>query len=230
MAMLEIAPHFEWVPVTTIDGSLYCYPSTQSKISKDTYSSPAIYRWFLRQEGKRDRCRVGQTTDLYERIGDYLDSDREHHVRIRGVFDEHCASGGQVRLDILKFEPFAINEVVFSNERLHDAFVRLALEDLCCAILEQQSFEILNFQKRNKRTPRSEHSKRSYQRRRARDRLFKQKALATAATKEGFPNLWEQVNAEASETAKAELSGGHTRQGTASAVPQNEREESGFSR
>ncbi|MBI1955769.1 MAG: hypothetical protein HYS38_05200 [Acidobacteria bacterium] len=145
--VLEIAPKFDWLPVVTKNDVPYFYPNNQFTLSRDTYSRPAIYRWSLHtQEGKR-KFLVGETENLYKRIGHYLkhgNPRNTHHIKIREMFDKTLDSGGEVSLEILKFEPFKINGVSFLPDRLYDPFVRLVLENLCCLQVAEEHFQLVN--------------------------------------------------------------------------------------
>ena len=141
---MEISPRFEWSPVITLKKLPYAYPMKRAVLSGKSYSLPAIYRWQLSCPQEKPRFLVGETEDLYRRIGEYLAHKNEHHRNIRKEFDRCCASGGQVGIEILQFEIFVINGVIFSVDKVYDPFIRGVLENLCCAYLRKQSFELLN--------------------------------------------------------------------------------------
>lgn len=145
--MVEITPNFDWLSVVTKNGEPYFYPTGQSVLSRDTLSRPVIYRWSLHtQDGKREFL-VGETENLYKRIGHYLkhgNPRNRHHIEIRERFDKVLDTGGAVSLETLKFEPFKINGVTFAPDRLHDPFGRLVLENLCCLQLADEGFQLLN--------------------------------------------------------------------------------------
>ena len=141
---LEIAPLFNWLPVLAQNRHPYLFPEDRNTLSRQDYSRPGIYRWCLRsREGKLEFL-VGETENFYTRIGQYLKHGNKHHIKIRERFDETLSSSGTVSLDLLEFQPFKIAEVTISSEKLHDPFVRLILENLCCLLLLQQGFALVN--------------------------------------------------------------------------------------
>ncbi len=130
----------EWVPVQGPEGKPYFYPDDHKRLRK-CWSKPVVYRWAL--SGQR-RTLVGETGNLYERVQAYVGSGLGRHIEIRRVFDEELKSGGTVGLEVLKFDTFKINGVMFDEQRLHSTFVRVVLENLCCAVLSQQGVQLLN--------------------------------------------------------------------------------------
>lgn len=139
-ALKELSINYEWVPAQGPRGKPYFYRADHKRLRK-AWSKPAVYRWVL--SGKK-RTLVGESGDLYQRLQAYVGSGFARHVEIRRVFDEELKSGGSVQLEVLKFEGFAINGVVFDEHKLRSFFVRRLLENLCSAILVQQGFELLN--------------------------------------------------------------------------------------
>ncbi|MBI4443203.1 MAG: hypothetical protein HY649_07490 [Acidobacteria bacterium] len=207
---------FKWQPVTTSGNEEYLYPMVSSQVPR-SYSRPLIYRWVLSKQGTPSQYFIGETTDLCERVEDYRSARIPYHERVREIFEKHRSVGGQIQLETLDFIPIVINGVEFSPAKLEDPFIRSILENLCCVILEQQEFQVVNrqFAKQKKRTPRSEHSKRYQQRQRELIKLGRQVLAA---------------NEQARENTSAEIAEEKLRQGTASAVPTKAREEGGFSR
>ena len=138
--MPAIVIELTWLPSKTAKRLEYVYPLNHLGLSR----GPAVYRWaFSAHEGKA-RFRVGQTGNLRQRVSDYLNSTTPAHKNIRKVFNEHRSNGGKVYLETLQFEEFRINGLEFSMNRLSDLFVRGVLENLVCALLQTEGFELLN--------------------------------------------------------------------------------------
>ena len=142
--MLELSPKLEWVPVLAPEGKAYRYPQDDVKCLRKGYSKPVVYRWVLSGQAPRSQFLVGETGEFYKRLQAYVGSTARRHVKIREVFDRERALGGAVGLEILKFESFALGGVVFAEDRLHCLFVRRVLENVCCALLSQEGFDLLN--------------------------------------------------------------------------------------
>jgi hypothetical protein len=115
-----------------------------SALPRDHYLGPAVYRWVLRPREDKERFLVGETEDLHRRLREYLEHASKHHQGIRKAFDQCTQTGGVVALEILEFQPFKMNQIEFSRNKLGDPFVRLVLENLCCACLQSQGFDLLN--------------------------------------------------------------------------------------
>jgi hypothetical protein len=142
--MMAIATNFDWKPVVNRKAEPYLYPNDLSTLSRDLNSRPAIYRWSLGPQDGRNEFLVGETENLYRRIGHYLKHKSGAHVEFRNSFDKARNSGREVSLQILKFEPFNINGIIFSLDRLHDPFVRLVLENLCCLQVLEDGSRLVN--------------------------------------------------------------------------------------
>ncbi len=142
--MPEIWIALDWMPVRTADGQPYLYPGEKRLLRAADLHRPAVYRWAIRREKKRDTYLVGETDDLGRRFGEYLSNRGKHHSDIRRRFDQYTGSRGQIGLETLRFGEFAINGVAFSENELKDPLVRRLLEALCCKVLRHQDFELLN--------------------------------------------------------------------------------------
>lgn len=142
--MLQIAPKFEWLRVLTKDGRSFGYRIKRSELDRKRYSVPAIYQWVLTEDSGSKRFLIGETDDLYERISSYKGSGCKGHRRFRESFDRVCDTGGNVELEILQFEPFQVWETIVSANTLWDPFVRLILENLCCAQAIKESRQLMN--------------------------------------------------------------------------------------
>ncbi len=134
---------FDWVPVVTRgDRKPYCFGTKQTRLSE--CPDEAVYRWIFHPLGTPPTCLVGSTDDLYRRVSEYHSHTSEYHASVRQAFEEHRSSGGTVRLEVLQFDAFYINGAEFSNKRLIDPFICVALEKICCAELESQGVHLLN--------------------------------------------------------------------------------------
>ncbi len=142
-AVKELTINYDWVKVQAGDGKSYSYADDLEPLRK-AWSKPAVYRWVLSGQGHASQFLVGQTGNLYKRMQSYVGSTLGRHVTIRKLFDAVRGSGGTVGLEVIKFDTFSINGVVFDKERLHSTFARLVLENLCCAVLYQQGLQLLN--------------------------------------------------------------------------------------
>jgi len=136
----ELHVKLEWVPVQGPDGKPYFYRADHKRLRK-AWSKPAVYRWVL--SGKK-RTLVGESDDLHQRLQAYVGSGLGRHVEIRRVFDEELKSEGSVQLEVLKFEGFTINGIVFDETSLHSFFVRRVLENICSELLQRDGHELLN--------------------------------------------------------------------------------------
>ena len=133
-----------WEPVVGHADHLYAYPAQKQTVRATDIRRPAVYRWAIRREGKRDIYLIGETDNLDRRLSEYLRSRTKHHEGIRARFDDYLKLGAQVGLETLRFAEFAINGVTFSEGQLKDPLIRRMLEALCCAILSVGGFELLN--------------------------------------------------------------------------------------
>ncbi|MBI3896356.1 MAG: hypothetical protein HY313_10555 [Acidobacteria bacterium] len=147
---VEMEVTLNWSPVLTKNHDQYCYPTQISLLSKSDLIGPGLYRWILHDHNGGCQFLVGEADNLRRRVRDYLKSTEKRHVRIRRAFQGTLDSGGRIVLEILRFKPFMINGIAFSEDRLQDPFTRRLLENLCCALLQQQGFDLLNetFEKR----------------------------------------------------------------------------------
>ena len=122
------------------DGSSYRYGDKLPALKRE----PAIYRWALTDANGNRRFLVGETDNLRERIGSYLNSGYKSHREFRNAFERARNTGGSVGLETLRFEPFSVCGIVFSVNELYNPFIRLVLENLCCAQLVVKPGQLLN--------------------------------------------------------------------------------------
>jgi len=76
------------------------------------YSRPGVYRWArCLPNGRLEPLYVGETENLYKRLGDYLKpSTQTEHKQALG---DEKRQGFHVRFELLEFEPFEINGLEF---------------------------------------------------------------------------------------------------------------------
>jgi len=127
----RLAVDYKWVAVERLPGEPYLFPHKTTEHMKNRYSKPAIYRWGLYSASdKRSSIYVGETENLFKRVGGYLHPGPSQQTNLRLNVDFHSVveQGRTVSLDQLDFSPFRINAVMMSPENLHDSFRRRMME------------------------------------------------------------------------------------------------------
>lgn len=134
----------EWIPVLTVAGEPYLFPMERRLLRAMDYRSPGVYRWAMPSKTKKNTYLVGETEDIYRRLGEYLKSPNTHHENIRRCFSKHIAAGGKVGFETLRFGGFSINDVTFVESELRNPHVRRLLEAICCITILRDGSELLN--------------------------------------------------------------------------------------
>jgi hypothetical protein len=140
--------NYEWQPVELDPGKPFNYPSSLNKAFIGNNSKPALYRWALKDEnGLLTGAYIGETENLVRRIKGYLrpGPTQQTNIRMRKNFLDHIESGGIVELQILKFEPFGINNVnVYDESQLGNSYIRKMMENFLLADHDSVHCELKN--------------------------------------------------------------------------------------
>jgi|GEM_PF-2233891 len=128
---------YEWEPIEVAPGKLFACQSPLTKAFVDSYSKPALYRWVFRgQSGVISAAYIGEAENLAQRVQGYIWPGRtqQTNLRMKDEFLKHMSSGGAVELQILRFEPFGINNVnVFHESQLGNPYIRKMMENFLLA-------------------------------------------------------------------------------------------------
>src|ERR1039457_5941128 len=139
--------NYDWQPVETDLGKPFTYPSALSEFFDGTYSKPALYRWVFRDKrGLISAIYIGETENLAQRVKDYMSPGRtpQTNLRMKEDFLNHIESGGIVELQILRFEPFGINNVNVYESQMGNPYVRKMMENFLLADHDQVHCELKN--------------------------------------------------------------------------------------
>ena len=112
-------------------------------------AGPQIYRWALTDSSDSIRATyIGQSGDLKRRLRGYRNgmpsrpADQLNRIRKKFVVVE--AAGGTVQFQLLRFAPFSLNGVDFSEEFLSFAPARHILENLAICQARSEGIALLN--------------------------------------------------------------------------------------
>ena len=144
---LNINLCWETVPEGDVPAQFHKYPYSTN--AAPVPAGPQIYRWVLRNSsGSIRSVYIGQSREMKERLSGYRNGipsvPKDQLNRIRHKFVEIENSGGSVELQLLRFEPFRLNDVEFSKKRLAFAPARHMLENLLLCQARTQGVELLN--------------------------------------------------------------------------------------
>ncbi len=122
---------FRWVPIQGLKDVSYCFPQVATKYLRDQYGRPGVYRWLVRRDQKTS-VYIGETENLATRLSQYLKpgSSQATNKRIRAFLDSEHQCGARISLEVLEFDPFAINGLIYSVETLGTKETRCFLENL----------------------------------------------------------------------------------------------------
>ncbi|HEY5177832.1 MAG TPA: hypothetical protein VII95_19945 [Terriglobales bacterium] len=139
---------YEWEPIEVAPGKLFACQSPLTKAFVDSYSKPALYRWVFRgQSGVISAAYIGEAENLAQRVQGYIWPGRtqQTNLRMKDEFLKHMSSGGAVELQILRFEPFGINNVnVFHESQLGNPYIRKMMENFLLADHDPVHCELKN--------------------------------------------------------------------------------------
>ncbi len=127
---------YEWLPIEAAPKTRLTYPSQLTRLFVDTYSKAGVYRWIFRDKGGViSAAYIGEAENLVRRVKSYMSRGGSRQVqRMREEFLSHIGLGGTVELQILKFDPFAINNVnVHHESQLGNPYIRKMMENFLIA-------------------------------------------------------------------------------------------------
>ncbi len=128
---------YEWQPIEIAPGQRFIYPAPLSATFIDSYSKAALYRSaFKDKNGLLTGAYIGETENLAQRVRGYPrpGPTQQTNIRIKEDFLNHIKSSGIVELQILRFEPFGINNVnVHHESQLGNPYIRKMIENFLLA-------------------------------------------------------------------------------------------------
>lgn len=147
-ANLDIQLRYRWEAVETAPNVPLRFPDALTPHLRRCWSGPAVYRWVVsrREHGDLRRVYIGETDNLPRRIYGYLYPARTQHtnLRLRALFDAEVASGNMVRLDVLRFAPFALGATKVLEDDLADKLTRRFLEHLLAVYHARDGYTLIN--------------------------------------------------------------------------------------
>ena len=142
---------YSWEPVLREADEPFTYPTivrrgTVTHFMCEQYSKAAIYKWLFRSPDGFQSAYIGEAGNFVQRIRDYLTRGRSRQTKqMRENILAHISSGGTVELQILRFEPFAINNVNVDHEsQLRDPYIRKMMENFLLADHDSVHCELKN--------------------------------------------------------------------------------------
>ena len=145
---MDVSVNHNWIPVDNRPGVPYCFPQPLPKGFRGKWSVPAIYRWvvFRDHPGDLRRLYIGETDQLGRRIYGYLNPGVSQFTnqRIKARFEDEISSGCKVVLEVLHFDPFALQGISISEADLADKAVRRMLENLFVVFFTRSGYQVLN--------------------------------------------------------------------------------------
>jgi hypothetical protein len=91
-------------------------------------------------------CYIGETDNLFRRVGNYLHahSSQGQVFRVVGHFKKEVAEGAIVELQVLRFETFFINGEWIEPSRLSDPARRKLMENMAIILHDSVRCQLLN--------------------------------------------------------------------------------------
>lgn len=145
LAQLRIA--LFWHPLITLRKSRYAFPQSRTVLREEDWSKPFVYRWsVVNSAGVLAACYIGETDNLFRRIGNYLNAhaSQAQCFRISQRFREELAKGSVVELQTVFFETFAINDQFIELSGLSDPAKRKLVENMAIILHDRVHCELLN--------------------------------------------------------------------------------------
>jgi hypothetical protein len=106
-----------------------------------------VYRWrTLTTERDKEVIYIGSAEDLRQRIQRVLTPGKKGgtNTTLNKVFTEHRSQGRKTVLEVLDFEAFTVNGILFSPRTLSSYFKRLTIENLLLALAQASGQVLLN--------------------------------------------------------------------------------------
>jgi hypothetical protein len=136
-----------WECVKTNNGSSYEYPQSQTSLNEQQYGIPVVYRWAISIPGSEPHaCYIGETDNLYRRVRNYLYAhpSQTQASRVADRFRKEISKGSVVRLQMLTFGMFYVNNQNIDPPSLSDSARRKLMENLAIVLHDKVHCELLN--------------------------------------------------------------------------------------
>jgi hypothetical protein len=146
---VNLTIEYEWKPLTNQKGKVYTFPTKLSEFERgfsSRHSTPAIYRWVVKEEDNILAVYIGETENLSRRIGGYLNPgpSQQTNIWLNQLFRDCINCGLNVELEVLNFHAI-LNGHSISQLELEDKHTRLMIESLMVKAQEiENTYIVLN--------------------------------------------------------------------------------------
>ncbi|MBZ5647487.1 MAG: hypothetical protein LAN37_09720 [Acidobacteriia bacterium] len=143
----ELDIEMRWTPVLAGVGEPYRFPQKTTKYLRERYQGPAVYCWRLDRPRVPSVVYVGETDCVIRRLRGVLWAGRrgETNLRLNRLFQSLLAEGADITLEVLSFEPFAVNGYEVSMERLRNPYLRKLVESIAILTEARMGSMVLNW-------------------------------------------------------------------------------------
>jgi hypothetical protein len=146
--MSECRVSFEWIPFEYETGRRYAYGGPVPAKLNSRFAVPAVYRWVLFKNGQTEPYEIyfGETENLSSRLNGYIHPGptQQTNRRLKSHFENEIREGARCELQLLKFNPFRVNELLISQSSLSQEPIRVMLEGFLRASHDSTRCALLN--------------------------------------------------------------------------------------
>ncbi len=150
MTVASVEISLQWrAAVASARGEGYSYPNKFTVFFREKYFAPGIYRWRIHplNHAEKESVYIGQAEVVAKRVQRIHSPSRkaiDPYAKLKPLFDMRVKAGDKVFLDVLDFSPFELNRILFTSDRLGEAYKRHFLESLCICEAYRDGYQVLN--------------------------------------------------------------------------------------
>lgn len=146
---IKLALRYSWDPVFVDGTNEYHYPMAISKLMKQQYKKPAIYKWNIYKHSPDDQKRIyiGEAAILCpSRIQGYLTPGPSQHtnIRMKTMFSEFINQGLKIRLEVLNLQHSTLGKTPILPEDLSNKHTRRYIEAILITHYQNRGYTLLN--------------------------------------------------------------------------------------
>lgn len=145
--MKELDIEMRWQPVYAAPRKPYRFPEKTTKYLHRRYTGPAVYCWRIDRRGMRTVVYVGETDNVLRRLRGLLWPSKKgelNNLRMGELFRALLTPGAQITLELLQFEPFAVNGYEITVHRMRNPYLRKLVESIAIVTEARLGSFVLN--------------------------------------------------------------------------------------
>lgn len=146
---IKLHLRYSWDPVLVDGTNEYHYPMAVSRLMKQKYNKPVIYKWNVYKHSPNDqKCvYIGEAAILCpSRIQGYLTPGPTQftNIRLKKLFQEYLDQKLQIGLEVLNLQYSTLGKTPIVPEDLSNKYTRRYVEAILITLYSNKGYTLLN--------------------------------------------------------------------------------------